>query len=71
MSPGDTLREVTEKAGRWLAAGARMVWVVNPKKRTVTVYRSPEDVFILTEQDELDGGEVVPGFRCRVSEIFV
>jgi len=71
MSPGDTLREVTEKAGRWLAAGARMVRVVNPKKRTVTVYRSPEDVFILTEQDELDGGEVVPGFRCRVSEIFV
>jgi Uma2 family endonuclease len=70
MSPGDTVREVTEKAGQWLAAGALMVWVVNPKRRTVTVYRAPGDVATLNEQDELDGGEVVPGFRCKVSEIF-
>lgn len=71
MSPGDTLAEVREKAGTWLAAGTRMVWVLSPKKRTVSVYRSTKDVVMLTERDELDGGEVVPGFRCRVSEIFV
>ena len=70
MSPGDTVREVTEKAGKWLAAGALMVWVVNPKKRTVTVYRAPGEVTTLDEKDHLDGGEVVPGFRCKVSEIF-
>jgi Uma2 family endonuclease len=71
MSPGDTLKAVEEKAGAWLAGGAQMVWVVNPKRRAVTVYRSTGEVSVLTEEDELDGGEVVSGFRCKVAEIFV
>jgi Uma2 family endonuclease len=71
VSPGDTAKQVAEKSGEWLAAGALAVWVVNPKKRTVTVHRPAGEVVILTERDELDGGEVVPGFRCKVSEIFV
>jgi Uma2 family endonuclease len=61
---------VTEKAGKWLAAGAQVVWVVNPKKRVVTVHRAPDDVVVLHEHDELDGGAVVDGLRCKVSEIF-
>ncbi len=71
LSPGDTYSEVEEKVEDWLAAGARAVWVVDPKRRAVTVYRSLADVTRLWEADELDGGEVVPGFRCEVSEIFV
>ena len=71
VSPGDTYGEMEEKVEDWLAAGARAVWVVNPKLRSVTVYRSPTDVARLSEADELGGGEVVPGFRCKVSEIFV
>lgn len=71
LSPDDRLKEVEEKVGNWLEAGALMVWAVNPKRRTVTVYRSLKDVGILTETDELDGQDVVPGFRCKVSEIFV
>jgi Uma2 family endonuclease len=71
LSPGDTAREVEEKVGRWLAAGARLVWTVNPRRKSVTVHRAPKDAFTLSENDELDGEEVVPGFRCRVSEIFV
>ena len=71
VSPGDTYGEVEEKVEQWLAAGARAVWVLNPKPRSVTVYRSMTDVTRLLEGDELDGGEVVPGFRCQVSEIFV
>jgi Uma2 family endonuclease len=70
VSPGDTLREVDEKVEAWLAAGAAMVWVVNPKWRSVTVYRSATDIKVLTEKDQLDGQDVVPGFRCPVSEIF-
>lgn len=70
LSPGDTAREVEVKVGQWLAAGARLVWTVNPKQRSVTVHRSPQDSDTLSETDELDGEEVVPGFRCRVSEIF-
>ena len=71
LSPGDTAEEVEEKTAEWLAAGARAVWIVSPKRRTVTVYRSLKNIELLTEQDELDGGDVVPGFRCRVAEIFV
>jgi Uma2 family endonuclease len=59
-----------EKVQDWLAAGAAMVWVVNPKWRSVTIYRSASDIRVLTEKDELDGQDVVPGFRCRVAEIF-
>jgi Uma2 family endonuclease len=70
VSPGDTYNEVEEKVEEWLAAGARAVWVLNPRFRNVTVYRSLMDVTRLSEGDELDGGEVVPGLRCKVSELF-
>jgi Uma2 family endonuclease len=70
VSPGDTYTEVEEKVEDYLQAGSKAVWVVNPQRRTIAVYRSLSDVVILTERDILDAGEVVPGFRCRVNEIF-
>ncbi len=69
-SPGDTVSKVEEKVTEWLEAGARMVWIVSPKLKTVTVYRSLTDVVSLTEKDMLYGGEVVPGFQIPVAEIF-
>lgn len=71
LSPGDTYSEVNEKVENWLEAGTRAVWIVDPRRRSVSVYRSMTDVTHLSEGDEVDGGEVVPGFRCKVSEIFV
>jgi Uma2 family endonuclease len=71
LSPGDTVNEVDEKAKAWLEAGTVMVWVVNPAWRTVTVYRSPTDIKTLTENDDLDGQDVVPDFRCHISDLFV
>lgn len=71
LSPGDTIAEVEEKIAEWLDAGASAVWVVSPKLRTITLYRSLTDVVTLTENDELSKQDVVPGFRCRVAEIFV
>jgi Uma2 family endonuclease len=70
MSPGDTKREVADKVAEWLDAGAELVWVVNSKLRTVSVYRPFADSVTLTVRDTLDGGAVVPGFRLAVSEIF-
>jgi Uma2 family endonuclease len=69
-SPGDTVREVEDKVTEWLGAGASMVWIVSPKLKTVTVYRSLTDIVTLTEKDTLDGGEVVPGFQLPVADIF-
>ncbi len=70
VSPGDTSGEIDEKVKAWLDAGAVMVWVVNPRWRTVTVYRSATDIKVLTEKDSLDGQDVLPGFQCRVGDIF-
>jgi Uma2 family endonuclease len=70
LSPGNTKREMAEKIDEYFAAGARLVWVVSPKLKTVTVYRSLTDIVMLTEKDTLDGGEVVPGFHIPVAEIF-
>lgn len=70
LSPGNTKREIAEKINEYFAAGARMVWVVNPKLRTVTVHRSLSDVSILTESDTLHGGDVMPGFQLGIAEIF-
>ena len=70
VSPNDTIREIEERVRAWLEAGTKMVWVVNPKRRTVSVHRSATDPTTLTEKDELTGGDVVPGFRCRVRDVF-
>jgi Uma2 family endonuclease len=71
ISPSDTYTEVEEKVDDWLAAGTCMVLVLNPRTRTVTIYTSHTDVVRLTASDTLDGGEVLPGFTCRVAELFV
>ena len=70
ISPGDAVHEVHDKVKGWLDAGARMVWVIDPKWRSVTVYRSAARVTILTENDELSGEDVVDGFHCVVGELF-
>ena len=68
ISPGDTYTEVEEKVNDWLNAGTRMVLVLNPRTRTVTVYTSHTDVVRLTDSDTLDGGELLPGFTYQVAE---
>jgi Uma2 family endonuclease len=70
LSPSDRAQKVHEKVKGWLAAGVQVVWTVDPTRRTVVVHRSPTEGVTLHEQDELDGEAVVPGFRCRVAEIF-
>ncbi len=70
VSPGDTKKEVAGKVEDWLAAGCQAVWVINSKRRTVVIHRPQTEALTLTEDDELDGQDVVPGFRCSVSEIF-
>ncbi|MCH7687066.1 MAG: Uma2 family endonuclease [Planctomycetes bacterium] len=70
LSPSDSAEEVEEKVNDWLDHGCSMVWVVSPKQKTITVYRSQTDITILSENETLDGRDVVPGFQCSVQEIF-
>jgi Uma2 family endonuclease len=70
LSPSDRTGEVDEKIDAWLAAGCAAVWVVDPKLQTVTVYRSRTDIQVKTAGETLPGDPVVPGFSCRVDELF-
>jgi Uma2 family endonuclease len=69
-SPSQSAREMDTKAEGYLAAGTRLVWIVDPDRRTVTVYRpnrSPEELAL---EGYLDGYDVLPGFRVAVAAIF-
>jgi Uma2 family endonuclease len=70
VSPHDLAYEVNEKVADFLEAGTPLVWVVHPKSRTVEVHRPGHDGIILHADRELDGGEVLPGFCCRVGDLF-
>jgi Uma2 family endonuclease len=70
VSPGDRTDEVKEKVHEWLDAGTRMVIIIEPRKQLVTVYRSPTENVVLTINDELTGGDVVPGWAMPVSALF-
>jgi Uma2 family endonuclease len=71
LSPGDAVHEVHHKALAWLDAGAVLVWVVNPASRTVTVYRSAAEIQTLPAGADLDGGTLLPSFRCPIADLFV
>jgi len=70
VSPSDSVADVQQKVLEYLTHGVRMVWVVEPRTRSLTVYRGLQDVAVLRGEDEVDGGEVLPGFRCPVKEVF-
>ena len=70
VSPTDVLNRIVEKAFAYLAAGTQLVWVVEPKSKTVMVYRSETDIKLLTRNDTLTGEDVVEGFACSVAELF-
>ncbi len=69
ISPGESNKEVKLETERWLEFGARLVWLVRPKTKTVEVHRRNSN-HLLTESDLLTGEEVVVRFQIAVSEIF-
>ena len=70
VSPSNTAADIQEKVLEYLAAGSRIVWVVHPRSRSVTIYRSRDDIRVLVESESLEGEDVLPGFRLGISELF-
>jgi Uma2 family endonuclease len=70
LSPDDRPGEVLAKVGDWLEAGSRLVWLIDPLRAAVHVYRSDGSMTILAEHDMLDGENVLPGFTCPVTDLF-
>lgn len=69
-SPNDTPQQIEEKSRMWLSYGVRLVWTMHPSTRTVNVYPEDSAIFTLTEEDTLDGGDVLPGFSWEVRDLF-
>jgi Uma2 family endonuclease len=70
ISPNDLWERVHSKVREYFTAGVQQVWLVSWQQRTISLYDAPNRVTILTEQDTLSSEALLPGFHCRVSEIF-
>jgi len=70
LSPSDRPARMAEKVAQYFGAGTRTVWLIDPEERIAVVHASPTAVRVLREGEELDGGEVIPGFRCRLADLF-
>jgi len=70
LSPNDRVSDLNDKLAEYFDFGVRLVWVIDPKRQTVTVYRSWTDAHTLRADETLDGGDVLPGFACHMSELF-
>ena len=70
VSPSESAHTVQAKVADYLRAGTRLLWVVYPDSRTVMEFRAPDQARMLTVEDHLEGGEVVPGFSLPLARLF-
>jgi Uma2 family endonuclease len=70
VSEGNTPREMARKVSEYFASGCRLVWLVDPRTRTVAAYTSTAKPIMLTEKQVLTGGDVLPGFRLPLRKLF-
>lgn len=70
LSPDDRWNDLMDKLDEYFAIGVKLIWVADPRRKQVYVYRSITDVQRLFAEDTLTGGEVLPGFSVLVSELF-
>ena len=71
LSPSETASTLDEKLDDYRACGTRLIWVVDPTRRTVMIIDHDAPPRWVREGDKLDGGAVLPEFSCRVDELFV
>jgi Uma2 family endonuclease len=70
LSPGERRLDVEAKVREYLACGARAVWVVRPRTRTVSIHHADEPGVTFAEQDTLEDPVVLPGFKYRLRQLF-
>ncbi len=67
VSPSNSADEVLEKIHEYFDAGVSRVWVVYPRRKEVYIYASPTQIQVLQLGQDLDGGDLVPGFRLPLA----
>jgi Uma2 family endonuclease len=71
VSPNDTAADVQDRVDDWLRAGTVVVWVVYPSSHSVLVWRGLDRVERRSKDDDLDAEPALPGFVCKVRDLFV
>ena len=71
VSPSQSLSRAQAKMQIYMEAGVRTGLLVHPYRRTITVYRPGRDPVVLGPDDIFDGDDVLPGFRLKVSDLFI
>ncbi len=70
LSAGNTRGEMARKRREYFQAGVRLVWMVDPQSRTVAVYTDPESFSVATEEEIIDGRDVLPGWKVDLGRLF-
>jgi Uma2 family endonuclease len=71
VSPNDSYTEINDKVARYLQDGVRLVWVIDPQVKTVTVHvPGTNQITLLSGEAVLTGGDVIPGFELKLTELF-
>jgi Uma2 family endonuclease len=70
LSPNDRRTDVRAKIKDYVFHSVPLVWLADPETKTVMVYRGSMRGTELDESDTLDGGDVLPGFSCKVADLF-
>ena len=70
LSPSEEAGDIDRKLREYFASGARLVWHLFPETQRILAFTSPTIRTIYEPDDELDAGDVLPGFRCRVEDLF-
>lgn len=69
VSPDDHFTRVQRKVTHYLTHGVKLLWVLDPEDRSLTIYRPDQPLRILGEQDTVTAEDVLPGFACRVLDL--
>jgi Uma2 family endonuclease len=70
VSPSERVGQISAKVDAYLNAGVRLIWLINPMCRNVTIHSPDQHTHILEGNDALDGGDVLPEFRLPLGELF-
>lgn len=70
VSPDDAAADIQAKVSEYFQAGTSLVWIIYPNTREVVVFKTTRESLVLSHQDKLEGGAIIPGFTCSVAELF-
>jgi len=70
LSPSNTKKEMARKLREYFDAGVRLVWYLDPKRRTMEVCTAIDQSKIIAEDGIVEGADFLPGFTMRLADVF-